>query len=171
MESGVTDHRDETVQVPNLNAYAVHAFCEMWEITPATVIQTAWALVLSRYTGSATPCFGTLSSGRDMPIDGINDIFGPLITMLSCQVCLSGQSTVIETLQTVQSNYMDALAHQTFSLARVHNMLQLGTSALFNTSISIQRMNDPQQDNAPEICFQLWEGQDPTEVCGNYAQV
>jgi hypothetical protein len=166
-ESGATDHRDEMVQVPDLDAGAVHAFCEAWEITPATVIQTAWALVLSRYTGSATPCFGTLSSGRDLPIDGINDIFGPLVTMLSCRVRLNEQSTVIEALRTVQSDYMDALAHQTFSLAQVHNMLQLGTSALFNTVLSIQRLEAMvmSEGDAPELLMHLQEGQDPAEVC------
>jgi amino acid adenylation domain-containing protein len=162
--------RNETVQVPNLDAGVIHAFCKEWEITPATLIQTAWALVLSRYTGSTTPCFGTLSSGRDMPIDGIDNIFGPLITMLTCRVRLHERLTVLEALRTLQSDYMDALTHQMFSLASVHNMLQLGTSALFNTAISIQRVDDADQDDVerhdtPDLAFHFHEAQDPTEVC------
>ncbi|KAF2463979.1 acetyl-CoA synthetase-like protein, partial [Lindgomyces ingoldianus] len=162
-DAGVEGHRDETVEVPNLDAGIIHAFCEAWEITPATLIQTAWALVLSRYTGSTAPCFGSLSSGRDVPIDGIDDIFGPLITMLTCRVRLHEQLTVIEALRTVQSDYMNALTHQTFSLASVHNMLQLGTSPLFNTSLSIQRIDDVEGDDTPDVLFHFQDGQDPTE--------
>jgi hypothetical protein len=91
--------------------------------------------------------------------------------MLSCRVRLNEQSTVIEALRTVQSDYMDALAHQTFSLAQVHNMLQLGTSALFNTGVSIQRINDLQQEGVSEVLFRFDDGQDPTEVCGYSARV
>jgi hypothetical protein len=62
---------------------------------------------------------------------------------------------------------MDALAHQTFSLAQVHNMLQLGTSALFNTVLSIQRLEAMvmSEGDAPELLMHLQEGQDPAEVC------
>jgi non-ribosomal peptide synthetase component F len=170
VEGQAERQRNETLQVPKLNAGAIHAFCKEWEITPATLIQTAWALVLSRYTGSTTPCFGTLSSGRDMPIDGIDNIFGPLITMLTCRVRLHERLTVLEALRTLQSDYMDALTHQMFSLASVHNMLQLGTSALFNTAISIQRVDDADQDDVerhdtPDLAFHFHEAQDPTEVC------
>ncbi|KAF1935488.1 hypothetical protein EJ02DRAFT_439207 [Clathrospora elynae] len=162
----VAEHRqcrDETTQVPGLNAAAIHAFCKTWEITPATVIQTAWALVLSRYTGSSKPCFGTLSSGRDAPIDDIEDIFGPLITMLTCWVHLDEQLTVLEALRSVQSDFTNALTHQTFSLANVHNMLQLGTSALFNTALTIQRVNVANPGFVPKISFPVQDGLDPTE--------
>ena len=120
------------VNVPDLDASAIHAFCQTWEITPATIIQTAWALVLSRYTDSMTPCFGNLASGRDLPIDGVNDIFGPLMAMLACRVHIHEQLTVIEALKSVQLDYMNSLSHQTFSLASMHSLLKLGTSALFN---------------------------------------
>ncbi|KAF1937772.1 acetyl-CoA synthetase-like protein [Clathrospora elynae] len=161
--AGHQQHRDETIQVPGLSATAIHAFCKTWEITPATVIQTAWALVLSRYAGSTDPCFGTLSSGRDAPIDDIEDIFGPLVTMLTCRVRLNEQLTVLEALRSVQSDFTNALTHQTFSLASVHNMLRLGTSVLFNTALTIQRVNVANPGIVPEISFSVQDGLDPTE--------
>jgi non-ribosomal peptide synthetase component F len=156
--------RDETTQVPGVNATAIHTFCKAWEITPATVIQTAWALVLGCYTGSSTPCFGTLSSGRDVPIDNIAGIFGPLITMLTCQIRLYERSTVLEILRSVQSDFMNALTHQTFSLVNVHNILQLRTSALFNTSLTIQRVKVAEQGAIPETSFPIQDSLDLTEV-------
>jgi non-ribosomal peptide synthetase component F len=136
----------------------------MWEVTPATVIQTAWALVLSRYTGSTTPCFGNLSSGRDAPIEDINDMFGPLISMQTCRVHLHEQLTVIEALQLMQSDSVNAMAYQTLSLASVHNALQLGTTPLFNTALSIQSVSDRKTGRASEVVFHALGGADETEV-------
>ena len=165
-ESDSDKRRDGSEEVPSIDSRAIHAFCEAWEVTPATIIQTAWAMVLSRYAGSADTCFGTLSSGRDAPIDGIDDIVGPLVTMLTSRVRFDEQSTVMDVLRSVQSDYLDALAHQTFSLSSVHNMLELGTSPLFNTSLSIQRMGDDVEGgNIPGVVLRFLEGEDPTEVC------
>jgi hypothetical protein len=163
-EDEVADHRSEMVQVPSLDKDVIQAFCKMWEVTPAIVIQTAWALVLSRYTGSTTPCFGNLSSGRDAPIDDINDIFGPLINMQTCRVDLHEQLTVIEALRLIQSDYVSAMAYQTFSLASVHNALQLGTTPLFNTALSIQSVSNRKGDRVSEIVFHAQGGADETEV-------
>jgi non-ribosomal peptide synthetase component F len=124
----------------------------------------AWALVLSRYTGSAAPCFGNLSSGRDAPIDGVNDIIGPLIGMLPCRVQLDGQLSVLETLRSIQRDHVNALAHQNFSLASIHSLLRLGTHSLFNSCLTIKRTNDLKPEHVPEVVFEMQEGQDQAEV-------
>ncbi|CAE7021457.1 Destruxin synthetase [Pyrenophora teres f. teres] len=162
-DSGDARDTSRTVEVPGINAIAILAFCRVWEITPATIIQTAWALVLSRYTNSVTPCFGNLSSGRDLPIHNINDIFGPLIAMLPCQVHLHEQLTVLEALRTVQRDYASSLPYQTFPLANMHSLLKLGTSALFNTALSLQRIDNTEFQIASAITLKLDEGLDPTE--------
>lgn len=163
-ESESEQDRMASVQVTGLDFAAIQAFCEAWEMTPATMIQAAWAMVLRRYTGSDDVSFGILSSGRDAPIDGINDVVGPLVTMLTSRIRLPSQQTVLEYLRSAQSDHMDSLTHQMFSLADVHTMLQLGASSLFNTVLSIQRM-DEARDSATDVAFQYRDGADPTEVC------
>lgn len=154
------------VNVPDLDASAIKAFCQTWEITPATVIQSAWAIVLSRYTDSMTPCFGNLASGRDLPIDGVDNIFGPLMAMLACRINIHDQLTVLEALKSVQVDYLNSLTHQTFSLASMHSLLKLGTSALFNTALSLQRVDDTEVPKTSSIALDFQEGQDMTEVRG-----
>ncbi|CAA9959565.1 hypothetical protein PTMSG1_02982 [Pyrenophora teres f. maculata] len=162
-DSGGANTISRTVEVPSIDSSAVHMFCKIWEVTPATIIQTAWALVLSRYTNSTTPCFGNLSSGRDLPIHNVNSIFGPLIAMLPCRVHLHKQLTVLEALKTVQENYASSLSYQMFPLASMHSFLGLGTSALFNTALSLQRIDDIGPCSASEITLKMKEGLDPTE--------
>jgi len=156
--------RNETVHVPNINATAVHAFCQAWEVTLATVIQTAWALVLSRYTGSTTPCFGNLISRRNLPISDVGEIFGPLVAMLPCRVHLGKQQTILEVLRAVQDDHINSLPHQSFSLSSMLNMLGLGISTLFNTSMSLLRTTERETGAASGIVFNTLEGLDPTEA-------
>ncbi|XP_014550476.1 hypothetical protein COCVIDRAFT_31812, partial [Bipolaris victoriae FI3] len=155
--------RDGHVQVQGLDMNDIHAFCQQWELTPATIIQTAWALVLAAYTGSKAPCFGTLSSGRDLPIEKVQEIVCPMINMLVCRLAISEQQTVLSALRSVQEDYSNSLPHQTFPLANVHSALQLGTSPLFNTALSLQRAVAVQEDGAGSIIFHEQEGLDPTE--------
>ncbi|KAH8727297.1 hypothetical protein GQ44DRAFT_648966, partial [Phaeosphaeriaceae sp. PMI808] len=162
-DSGDANDTFRTVEVPGIDASAIHAFCQVWEITPATIIQTAWAMVLSRYTNSATPCFGNLSSGRDLPIDSVNNIFGPFITMLPCRVNLHKQLTVLEVLRAIQRDYASSLPYQTFPLASMHSLLGLGTSALFNTALSLQRIENMGPRSAFGITFKMEEALDPSE--------
>ena len=48
-------------------------------VTSATLYNTAWALVLSKYADSSTVTFGVVLSGRDLPLAGVKEINGPLI--------------------------------------------------------------------------------------------
>jgi amino acid adenylation domain-containing protein len=156
------------VEVHQVNAHAIYAFCRKWDITPATLIQTTWALVLKHYSGCGAPCFGNISSGRDLPVDGVHGIVGPLICMLPCRVQFESQDTVLDTLRSVQDNHMKGLSYQTFPLAQVHKAIGLGKTALFNTALSLQRDDSNDDKVDPQIKFESRDFLDPDEVSQTY---
>ncbi|KAK5994353.1 Nonribosomal peptide synthetase dtxS1 [Cladobotryum mycophilum] len=152
----------EILDVPRVDAHKIREFCQSWEVTPATVIQTAWALVLRTYGAAKIPCFGTLSSGRDIPVDGMEEVFGPLIGILPCHVDLNQSRSIIDVLRTVQADYLESLPYQHFPLAAIHEALGLGFSPLFNTAISFQKLrHDESRSNG--IQFKYLNDCDPTE--------
>ncbi|RZJ27662.1 MAG: hypothetical protein EOO48_11410, partial [Flavobacterium sp.] len=51
-------------------------FCNERSVTLVNIFQLAWGLVLKQYIGSEDVCFGYLSSGRDAPLDGIEQGVG-----------------------------------------------------------------------------------------------
>lgn len=157
-------HRSGKARVPAIDAEAMHAFCQLWDITPSTVIQTAWALVLKSYTGIDTVCFGSLSSGRDLPIDDVENIYGPLITMITCKLHLNAGFKVLESLKTLQNDYLNSLAYRDFPLRRIHKMLHLKTDALFNSAVSIQRVSQKYVADGSSISFRAERSDDFTEV-------
>ena len=152
------------VEVPHLDTGKIRAFCARWEVTAATVIQAAWALVLSKYTGTTMPCFGNLCSGRDILIDNADRIFGPLIGMVPCRVSFNESQTVLEILKEIQQNYLSSLPYQHFPLAAIHRALGLGASALFNSVLSFQRAEEDDGAGRDELVIRYLDGIDPTEV-------
>ena len=164
VDSREAQQDEGTVEVQQLDASAVYTFCKEWELTPATIIQTAWAVVLKHYSGCSAPCFGNITSGRDLPVDGVNDIAGPLICMLPCRVSFDDQETILDTMRLVQCNHAKSLSYQTFPLAQVHRALGLINSALFNTVLSLQRDDAIDEGDKPQIKFESRDFLDPNEV-------
>jgi amino acid adenylation domain-containing protein/non-ribosomal peptide synthase protein (TIGR01720 family) len=155
--------RDFVVAVPGLDASGIHDFCTKWEVTAASVIQTAWALVLHHYTGSASPCFGDLASGRHVPVDRVGDMFGPVIDLIPYCVHLRGDQSVIATLREVQTDFVNSLSHQT-PLMEIHEALRVGSSGLFNSILSFQRDIKQPSQSADGHIIQERGGHDPVEV-------
>lgn len=164
MGNGHDDGVELHAKVLDIDTASVRAFCKKWEVTAATVVQAAWALVLSRFAGTAIPCFGSLNSGRDVPIEHTDRIFGPMIAMIPSRVVLEKSQTVLDTLQSIQGDYLASLPYQHTQLAAIHRALGLGTTALFNSVVSFQRAGEVDTQDVGGLFLQYVDGHDPTEV-------
>ncbi|RYN46813.1 Nonribosomal peptide synthetase dtxS1 [Alternaria tenuissima] len=141
-------------------------FCNTNGITLSNVFHTAWALTLSCYIGSNDVTFGYLTSARDAEeVHGVESTVGPLINTLVCRVNLSdGSRCLLDILQDVQRDYMEALPHRHIALPDVQHVLELSGASLFNTALSYRRL--PQEQGRQEEDVHLREVRpiyDPTE--------
>ena len=139
-------------------------FCQTNEITVANFMATAWALLLRAYTASDDICFGFVASGRDVPIDGIEDLVGACINMLVCRFKFENNSRVAEVAREAQENYFKSLPHQHISLAKIQNALGMSGMALFNTIMSLQREVSSDARNGQSISFEEANDEDPIDV-------
>lgn len=141
----------------------IEKFCKERQITRSMLLQLAWALMLSSFTGGDETCFGYLSSGRDM--EDIGQVVGPSISLMVSRVSLT------ESLDKVISHvYRDSTQHfdyQHVSLAEVIHGLNLRGRRLFNTALSIRQEDSYQDDDSNEIKFLQTYGEDPHEVKAN----
>ncbi len=119
------------------NTSEISEYCASLDITPSTLLQFAWALVLRSYTGSDEVIFGYLSSGRDIPVANIEHGVGAFINMLVCRLQLNPDAELGEALETMQADLAAAMAHQSSSLAEIQHELQL--PALFDTAFTYQK--------------------------------
>ena len=169
-ETSLTEHEEDAgffIEMPIKEGGRIHDFCTKLEITKATVLQAAWALVLSKLTGSKSTCFGMLTSGRDVPIEGVDQIFGPFISLHPCCVSFqNGTTSIGELLEAVQRGYIDGLPHQTYSLVQIQRDLQTGQQGLFNSIMSLRKDAEtpPSTNSGGDHVFRRLGGRDEVEV-------
>jgi amino acid adenylation domain-containing protein len=71
-------------------------------LTLNTLLQGAWAILLSRYAGVSDVCFGATVSGRTVALPGADTIIGPLINTLPVRVAVNGHRRVLPWLRDLQ---------------------------------------------------------------------
>ncbi|KAK5637354.1 hypothetical protein RRF57_013066 [Xylaria bambusicola] len=72
------------------------------EFTMSTMINAVLGILISQYTNVADVIFGTVLSGRDVPLAGIEDIMGPTIATVPTRIRPQKSQTVHEYLRTIQ---------------------------------------------------------------------
>ncbi|MEU4804698.1 non-ribosomal peptide synthase/polyketide synthase [Actinosynnema sp. NPDC023587] len=98
-------------------------------VTLNTLVQTAWALVLSGLTGSSDVVFGTTVSGRPPQVPGIENVVGLFINTVPVRVRLDPAETLTALLARVQDEQTALLDHQHVGLSD----LQRDHGELFDT--------------------------------------
>ncbi|MEZ3183269.1 non-ribosomal peptide synthetase, partial [Streptomyces pimonensis] len=102
-------------------------------LTVNTLVQGAWALLLSRLTGRDDVVFGTTVSGRPAEIPGIESMAGLFINTLPVRVVLDPAERLAGLLLRVQTAQSKLLAHQHVGLSRINRLS--GLPQLFDTLV------------------------------------
>ncbi|KAK4169038.1 hypothetical protein QBC43DRAFT_356593 [Cladorrhinum sp. PSN259] len=137
-------HRRATILRTSMEAddlRLLQTFMNTHGVTLASMIQLAWATVLSRFTSSSDIVFGYLTGGRDVPVPGIENIAGPTMNMIISRVNLDVGKSVVEAASQVQNDTLEGLRYQGVSLADIQHALGLSSSeggggGLFGTTVS-----------------------------------
>ena len=131
----------------NFDSYSeLRSFSEASGITLSTAINAAWGLTLRSYLGTDDVCFGYMASLRDLPVDEIESMVGPVINLMTCRMKMPGDSVINHAIHQVQSDYMESFPYRHTSLIDIQHALQLSDTALFNTCVSYQKL-PPKDDN------------------------
>ncbi|KAJ5602409.1 acetyl-CoA synthetase-like protein [Penicillium hordei] len=140
----------------------VQSFCKAHGFTATNLVHVSWALVLRCFTGTDDVCFGYLTSGRDIPIEGIEDAVGPFFNLLVRRIHLPQTSPIISVLSDTQDTILDNLSHQHYPLADLYHAHGLAGQSLFNTLVSVQQFRV--DDHASNLILEHEGGHDPTEA-------
>jgi amino acid adenylation domain-containing protein len=102
-------------------------------ISRQTFFQSSLAYILSRYIDAQDVIFGTVFSGRTVPVEGIESIVGPCLHVLPNRVNLSWVRTVADLLYVIQRDNRKALEHGNLSLREIKKAAAIeGSSRLFD---------------------------------------
>jgi hypothetical protein len=101
-------------------------------VTVNTLVEAAWAIHLSRATGSDDVVFGTSVSGRDADLPGIEDLVGMLTNTLPVRVSLDPGESLAELLVRLQDEQSALADHHHLGLSEIQRLA--GVGPLFDTT-------------------------------------
>ncbi|MCI1007376.1 amino acid adenylation domain-containing protein, partial [Herbaspirillum sp. C7C8] len=104
----------------------LHGFARAQRVTLNTLLQAAWGLVLQRYTGQPTVCFGATVAGRPEELEGVQQWLGLFINTLPVLVPAAHAQPVGQWLQQLQEQNLGARAFQhtpLYEIQRWHSHL------------------------------------------------
>jgi amino acid adenylation domain-containing protein len=104
-------------------------------ITPNTLIQAAWLLLLQRYTGQATVCFGATVAGRPASLDHADEMLGLFINTLPIIQTPDPCQSVGDWLAQLQRCNLGIRDHEHASLADIQRWSGNSGQGLFDSII------------------------------------
>jgi hypothetical protein len=126
-------------------------------VTTSALFRLAWAVVLRGLTRKDQIAFEYVVSGRDMPVEGIEKIVGPVLNILPCWKSLNFQLSLRELLQDIHGELIENLQFQ-------HNVPQVkGARGILRTLVNFRRM---MQDGmfSGELEYKIVKEVDPFDV-------
>ena len=98
---------------------ALKTFIRREGITLNVVVQFIWHKLLSCYSNSSQSIVGTIVSGRDLPISGIEDSVGLYINTLPLIIDWDNDHTIGSQLQEIQSRITELNTHSFAELSKL----------------------------------------------------
>ncbi|MEM7049901.1 MAG: amino acid adenylation domain-containing protein [Acidobacteriota bacterium] len=109
--------RERTVESALVTRLEHQARCH--GLTFATLLQGAWGLVLSRYSGQRDVLFGATVAGRPAELPGVEALVGLFINTLPVRLQLAADATVGEWLEGLQAASVERRRWEHAALGRV----------------------------------------------------
>jgi len=130
-----TSQQENKQQQQNLSAEmtsALQLLARKHQLTLNTIVQGAWALLLSRYVGDADVVFGTVVSGRPGNLAGVESMIGLFVNTLPVRVQVTPGEAVRTWLKTLQAQQVRLREYEYSPLMQVQewSAIERGTPLL-----------------------------------------
>ncbi|WP_259474131.1 condensation domain-containing protein, partial [Pseudomonas syringae] len=119
--------------IDNDGTRRLNAFAREQRVTLNTLLQSAWLLLLQRYTGQSSVTFGATVAGRPAELQGIEEQLGLFINTLPVIASPRAEQTVADWVQQVQTKNLALREHEHTPLYDIQRWARNSGEALFDT--------------------------------------
>ncbi|WP_394841909.1 non-ribosomal peptide synthase/polyketide synthase [Pendulispora brunnea] len=123
------------VRLPEETARALHTVARQRRVTLNTLVQGAWAILLSRYSGSTDVVFGATVAGRPADLDGVESMVGLFINTLPVRVRVEADRALLPWLEELQTLQAEMRQYEHTPLIEVQAASEVRGQALFDTLV------------------------------------
>ncbi|GBF80267.1 non-ribosomal peptide synthetase [Aphanothece sacrum] len=115
------------------------SFATQNHLTLSTLVQAAWALLLSRYSGEKDIVFGTVVSGRTSTLSGIESIVGLFINTLPTRIKIPKETKILPWLSQIQEQHIESEQYSYSSLVDIKGWSDISRDeSLFETILAFE---------------------------------
>jgi acyl carrier protein len=133
-------HAEQLRSLSPATTQALEALAREHRLSLSTVVQGAWALVVSQLSGARDVVFGAVVTGRPPQLPGVESMIGLFINTLPVRVQVSPELALLPWLQRLQERHAEARAFEYLSLADVQRCASTPPGVpLFDSVIVFQR--------------------------------
>lgn len=115
----VSGRRERTLELSKETTAALQALARRYHLTLNTILQGAWALLLSHHTAESDIVFGATTSGRAIDLPGIENMVGLFINTLPARVRIQPHVAVARSLAELQMQQVQARQFEYTPLAEI----------------------------------------------------
>ncbi|CAM3136751.1 non-ribosomal peptide synthetase [Pseudomonas floridensis] len=147
-EQGYGDHLQ---LIDAQTTQALSEFAREQRVTLNTLVQSAWLLVLQRYTGQSSVTFGATVAGRPADLPGVEEQLGLFINTLPVIASPRPEQCVADWVQQVQAKNLALREHEHTPLYEIQRWARSAGEALFDTILVFENypVSDALQQTAP----------------------
>jgi amino acid adenylation domain-containing protein/non-ribosomal peptide synthase protein (TIGR01720 family) len=127
--TGFPDYRETVIQLRRDLVTQVRAVARDWRLTIGTVLQGAWALVLSHFGGSDDVLYGVITSGRPATLSGIDRAIGMFINTLPLRVTIDPDIPFFDLLFAIQNEQAQSREYEYCSVSKIQKWSQIPQGA------------------------------------------
>ena len=154
-ESG---HGEENSRLSEAVTSALKSLSQEHELTINTLVQGAWALLLSRYSGEEDVVFGATRACRRSALEGAESMVGLFINILPIRVQVSPDMSLLPWLKELQAQWITLRDYEHTPLSKVQEWLDIpGGASLFESLLVFENY---QMDSALQGLSSSWENRE-----------
>ena len=123
--------------LPEVLTQAIETFSRQYHLTINTLLQAAWALVLSRWTGRLDVIFGVTVSGRSASVAQAESIVGLFINTLPLTTTIPEHTSILKWLLDLQEEQFTTRKFEYCALTDIHKWSDIPANKPLFTSILV----------------------------------
>ncbi|MCQ3026240.1 amino acid adenylation domain-containing protein [Pseudomonas tremae] len=145
-------HGDYLQLIDAENTRQLSEFAREQRVTLNTLVQSAWLLVLQRYTGQSSVTFGATVAGRPAELPGVEEQLGLFINTLPVIASPLPEQRVADWVQQVQAKNIALREHEHTPLYEIQRWARSAGEALFDTILVFENypVSEALQQSAPQ---------------------
>ena len=139
---GQSSHQQQNIDVRSQYLSAettttLKSFAQQHHLTLATLVQAAWGLLLSRYSGESDVVFGTTVSGRPPSLSGVESMVGLFINTLPARLKIPEKTDLLTWLRLLQQEYIEREQYSYTPLVDIQSVSEVPRNQLLFESIVV----------------------------------